>query len=190
MPLLVPVVNKPGFLALIDSLTGLQPGATVWVNDPRPMIGDVNFAQVTLEMFSSTALGIDEHRRESSTDPVSGAPTMTSDDLGNRDIMITVKAYTYVYEAEATEILESIRAGLRLETSVAAMDVINLALVWAGTITRIPTVADNRALSSAALDIKIAGVSHIQTITTSGWITSIGPDPSSPNPTIPGTLTY
>lgn len=181
------VLDKDGLLAIIQSLTGLSPGACFWSLDPNPAVGDTDRAQVKLEVFNMEALGVDEHRRHVS-DGTDGYPANTYwvQEIGNRHAVINIRAEAFDRSVEASEIIDRIRTLIRANTITDQLNAINLAYVWSEKALRVPNAADTRALNTATADFTFAGIANIvsEVQEQQGWIDTV-----NTNNTIPGTLT-
>jgi hypothetical protein len=181
------ILDKDGFLALIASLTSLSPGATFWALDPNPTVGDQDRAQVKLEVFNMSALGVDEHRRHVS-DGTDGYPDQTwwVQEIGNRHIVINVRAEAFDRGVEASEIIERIRTLIRADSSTALLNGMRLAYVWSEKTVRLPTTYDQRVVNAATADFTFAGISNIvsEVVPQQGWITTV-----NGNNIVPGTIT-
>lgn len=181
------VLDHEGLRAIIASVSGLSDGATFWANDPNPMTGDRDRAQITLELFSMGALGVDEHRR--AFNPPDRPPnSYVTTEIGNRELVVTIRVEAFDGGVEAAEILDAIRTGIRAEAVTAKLDAISLALEWAEKSTRVRNVIDERVVSTAIADFRFGGVSQVvsQVLTPAqgGWIETV-----DVNNQIPGTLT-
>ncbi len=157
----VPVLQREALRAIIGSLTGLSDSATYWGIDPNSAIGDSDRAQVQLDLFSMSALAVDEHRRYLSdgTDGYS-AGTYWTLEIGNRELVITVRAEALDKAVEAEEIIDQIRTSVRSDAVTAKLNAINLAFVWATKATRLPARIDSRAVNTAVADFEFAGIAQ------------------------------
>jgi hypothetical protein len=161
----IPVVDHAGLLAVITGIaeTTWGLGATVafWEDDPNPMVSDTDAAQITLSAPKIDAVGVDEHRRHLS-DGTDGyaAGTFWTLEVGNRKVMITIKAQTFNKGVAAAELVDAIRTGLSSDTVTAQLNALNLAFVWASNSVRIKVNVDERVVSTAAADFEFAGVSQ------------------------------
>ncbi len=165
------VVDKVGLRAIISSLTGLADGETFWVNDPNPYPGAESRAQVKLKLFSLSTIGIDEHRTAFNP-PGYPDQTLVTTEIGNREVMISILVEMYDLSAEACELCDAIRTGLRAAAVRDMLNGINLALEATTTTKMLPTTYDNRVISAASFDIQFGGIasviSHVET--NQGWI--------------------
>jgi hypothetical protein len=181
------VLDREGLRSIIAGVSGLRDGAVFWANDPNPTVGDMDRAQVTLELFSMGALGVDEHRRYFNP-PDQPPNSYETIEIGNRELVVTIRVETFDGGVEAAEILDAIRTGIRAEAVTAQLDAIALALEWAEKSTRVRNVIDNRVVSTAVADFRFGGVarqvSQVLTETQGGFIESIDVDNQ-----VPGTLT-
>lgn len=180
------VIDRDGLLAILGSLTDKSPGATEWDIDPTSIVGDQDRAKVELTIFSIIPVGVDEHRRALS-DGTDGYPAGTwyVTEIGNREVVVTVRARTYDRGAEASELVDQIRTRIRAEAVTARLDAIALAFQWAGNTVPQRTVEDNREVSVASADFKFGGIARWVSVidpTGAGWIQTV-----NGNNVIPGT---
>jgi hypothetical protein len=186
----VRVLNKEGFRSIIASLTGLSDGATVWDLDPQPFVSPNDRAKVVLQLFSLTSLGVDEHRMAYGP-PGYPANAMVTTEIGNRTLKITMRAEAFDATAEASEILDLIRTGVRADAVVAQLNAINIALVETGPATFVSYQVDERMVNAAIADFTFAGIAQQTsaiaidgTPALGGYISTV-----NTNNAVPGTLT-
>lgn len=158
----VPVVDREGFRRVISSTLagfGLSDAATRWDIDPNAAIGDQDRAVVGLDVFSMSALAVDEHRRflSDGTDGYA-AGTFWVLEIGNREVVITVKAEAFDRGVEAAEIIDYIRTGIRADAATAALNAIGMAYVWSTKAIRVPARVDSRALNTAVADFEFGAI--------------------------------
>lgn len=163
------VLNREGLQAVIASLTDLAPDATFWSIDPRPYVSDENRAQVLLTLEHVDQLGIDEHRRHVS-DGTDGYPagTFVTQEIGNRDFVVNVRAEVYDRAVEAAELVDQVRTRIRAEFVRDQLNALAIALVDVGQTIMLPTTYDNRVVSVAAADFTFAGIAQ--------WVNTIAPN--------------
>jgi hypothetical protein len=182
----MPVLDTRGFIALIQSLTGVQ--NVVFSHDRTPQIGDIDRAQIVLTYKSMVARHVDEHRPVWN-DPAYPPGTSYVLEIGNRDVIVSVRAEVYDGGAEAIELIEAIRIGIR---SAAATETLNgMLLAFQGMSPAVDRhfIAETREVCAAVADIRLGGISRVKTgIILPGqggdYIAEI-----LPNNIIPGTLT-
>jgi hypothetical protein len=183
------VLNRPGFAAIVASLSGYSPTATEWSLDPNAFVGDLDRAKIQLEVFGIEAVGVDEHRIAFNPAGYPAGALVTTE-IGNREITINIYAEVYDAGAEAAEVIDAIRTGIRADAVTAQLNAINLALIWMTKTTRLRAVRNERALNAAAADIRLGGiaqlVSNVQI--NSGWVDQIDSTPLT-KAVIPGTFT-
>lgn len=155
------ILDREGFRRIIVGLSGLHDGAVVWDLAPAPIIGDSDRALVTLEIFNISAVHVDEHRAYYFTadgEEPNGAAEFFQ--VGNRHVVITMRAEAFDVEEEATEILDRIRTGVRADAITAQLDALNLAFVWAEPTMRFHKHVDTRVVNSAICDFTFAGIAQ------------------------------
>ncbi len=185
-----PVLDVNGLRSIIAGLTELSDSATNWATDGDPFVGDMDRAKVTLDLFSMSALAVDEHRRAYGP-PGYPADAFVTTEIGNRTLVITVMAETYDGGAQAAELVDRIRTGIRTEATTAKLNAINLAFVWAEQATRVKRVVDSRVVNVAIADFTFAGIAQqVSSVVrdgsgdVGGWIQTVNTTNQ-----VPGTLT-
>jgi hypothetical protein len=175
---------------ILNNACGLSRNATRWETDPRGMISDTDRADVSLEVFSMSALAVDEHRVVYNL-PGQPANSLTTSEIGNRTIVITLRAEAFDKSVEASELIDAIRTGIRAETVTAQLNAINLAYVWSEQATRVRVTVDERVVNTAIADFTFAGIAQQVTSVVidgsgaeGGWIQTV-----DGNNIVPGTLT-
>lgn len=181
------VLDKDGLLAIIQQVSDLPVGSVFWSLDPNPAVSDTARAQVKLEVFDMYALGVDEHRRHVS-DGTDGYPlnTFWTQEIGNRHVVINVRAEAFDKSVEAAEIIDRIRTLIRADATTAQLDALRLAYVWSEKAHRLPTAYDQRVVNAATADFTFAGIANIvsDVQNNQGWIDTV-----NTTNLIPGTLT-
>lgn len=187
-----PVLNKPGLLSVIQACVapyGLSPAAVSWALDPQAIIGDVDRAKVTLQVFGMKANGVDEHRYIYN-DPAQPANSLETLELGNREVKVTVKVEAFDYEVEAAEIIDVIRTSIRTERNTLALNAISLAFIWAEEATPVRMVINEREVNVAVADFTFGGVAQqVSSVAVDGsdnditWIQTV-----NGNNVVPGTF--
>lgn len=165
-------------MAILQPLTGLTSFSVRWAHDPDPVVSDTDHASVSFLLSSSGAVGVDEHRYEYD----SGTNTLTISECGNRTVTVKATAEAYDANAEASDILESIRTGIRSQSVTDALDAIGLSLQVARPIVDLPTFYDNRVVSAAVLELQFnaRAVSSVAQPPGQGWISTVNGDNSIP----------
>lgn len=155
------VLNRAGLLSIVASLTGLSTAASEWRLDPNAFVGDTDQAKVQLLLTHFKAVGVDEHRYHVS-DGTDGyeAGTWWVQELGNRDLIVQVSCESFAAGIEAAEIIDNIRTRIRAAAVTAQLNAIGLALEWMGPSVRRQLVVDQREVSAAAADLKLAAVAN------------------------------
>jgi hypothetical protein len=186
----MPVLDVVGFRALIASLTNLSDGATSWATDPQDFVSDTDRAKVSLDLFSMEALAVDEHRRCYDA-PGQPANSFTTLEIGNRTLVVTIRAESFDSGAQAAELLDQIRTGIRAEAVTEQLNALLLAFVWAEKATRVQYKIDNRVVNCAIADFTFAGIAQqVSSVyidgsgTTGGYISTV-----NTTNIVPGTLT-
>jgi hypothetical protein len=181
------IVDKVSLLALILKISGLA-GGVVWIDDPLPTASGALQAQIKLKLSSFAGNGVDETRFTYTA----GSPgTLDTTQVGNRNIVLSVRAECYRRSAEAGELLDRIRTRLKRNSSLQTLLGLNLAIQTMAPTAYLPTTYDNRVLSVASMDVMLGGV-QIDDISNdtdpSGegetWIDTVDGDNQ-----IPGTIT-
>jgi hypothetical protein len=181
------ILDKAGLLAVIAPLTGLDPSDVFWADDPHPSVSDSDRAQIKLTVFTMYALGVDEHRRHLSDGNDGYAlNTFWVEELGNRHVVINVRAEVFDKNVEASELIDRIRTGVRAGAVTAQLDALRLAYVWSEKTVRVPNTADTRALNTATADFTFAGIARqvSEVDASGGWIQTV-----NGNNQIPGDFT-
>jgi hypothetical protein len=154
------VLDTRGFIALIKSLTGIQ--NVVFSHDPTPQIGDIDRAQIVLTYKSVVARHVDEHRPVWS-DPAYPVGTSYVLEIGNRDVIVSVRAEVYDGGAEAIELIEAIRIGIRSAASTESLNEMMLAFQWMSPAVDRQFKAETREVCAAVADIRLSGISMVKT---------------------------
>lgn len=157
----MPVLDRDGFKALIAQLADMPPGTVYWEIDPNPVVSDTTQAEIQLKLFSISALHVDEHRRHVS-DGTDGYPAgaFITQEIGNRELRITLIAKTFNRGVEAMELIDKVRTAIRADTVVAQLNAMNLALEWIEKPLPMPTVYEQRGVSVAACEFKFGGINQ------------------------------
>ncbi len=180
------IVSKAALMGIVQPLTGLSATSVVWAKDPYPMVSDVDAAIVTLSLRSFTQLGVDNHRYQfvPGNNPPTTA-TFETDEIGLRNVVLSLRCEVYNNSAEAGELLDRVRSLLHQQSTLTALNGINLALQYSELISDLPTKYDNRVVNCAVLDVHLGGQSiYSATQTGQGWIDTVDTADK-----IPGTLT-
>jgi hypothetical protein len=183
------VLDRTGLQTLIASLASLDVSNVEWDPDPSAaMVSPESATRVTLTLFGLSALGVDEHRVAFSP---GGYPanSMVTTEIGNRDIIVNIMVEAYDLAIEAAEVMDRIRTGIRADASTATLNGLNLALVWMTRTTRVRMTAEQRAVSVATADLKLAGIAQLVSSVQvgAGWIDQIDSTPVAAA-IIPGTF--
>lgn len=149
------IVNKTALLALVKTCSGLTQYGVFWYNDPNYAVNATDKCAVKCRLRGYAGRGIDEKRYTYSA----GSPgTMVNEQVGNRDVVLSLVVESWGLSAEASEVLDQIRTRLRRESSRDALLAINLALQTIDATIELPTTVDNRAVSVASMDIHLSGI--------------------------------
>lgn len=170
---------------ILDDTASLSPYAVIWDTDSDPFISDRDRARVVLDIFSISALAVDEHRRAFEPDGYP-ATSFVTQEIGNRTIVLTVRAEAFDKRVQAAELIDMIRTGIRAEKVTAQLNAINLAYVWSEQATRVKYKVDQRVVNAAVADFTFAGIAQqISSVEINeGWISTV-----DGNNIVPGTLT-
>jgi hypothetical protein len=114
-----------------------------------PNVEDVQAGKITLNPVARETLGTEEIRRD---------VDMTETFGGQRIVTISCRADNFLNLGEAYDLLERIRIRLVRRSSRKALREVGLAFVDATSITSLDYVVDQRSVSAANLDIRIAQV--------------------------------
>ena len=169
-------IFKIGLLPILAGLTGLRADSTTWLLDPDPYTSDADAALVRCKVRRIAPLGIDEHRYR--------ADNTGTDETGNRDIVLTLRAECYDLSVEAGELLGRILTGLMFAATGDALEAIGLAYQKNSGITDLSHQVDNRVVNAASVDVWLNGVSNVST-PDAGQIASV--DTTNQ---VPGTITH
>ncbi len=185
-----PVLDTEGLRRIFVAVSDLSDSTTSWNTDGQNFTGDRDRARISLDLFSLQALAVDEHRRAYNL-PGQPANSFTTTEIGNRTLVITVRAESYDGGAQAAELLDRIRTGIRAEVVRDALNEIGLAYVWSEQATRVQYVIDNRIVNCAVADFTFGGVAkQVSSVvvdgsgSVGGYISTV-----NTNNTVPGTLT-
>lgn len=190
-----PVLDTAGFAAVVAScLTTLSPNAVVWKTDPEPFVGDQDRARIELDLFSMTGVAWDERRRVYDL-PGYPANAFVTVLLGNRTLIVTVRAEAFDASVQAAELIDQVRSNLYSDDSNDALNAINLAYVEATAAVRVSYRVDERVVNCAIADFTLAGIAqHVSGIAIDGNAPAVHTGPTwiqyinDVNNDLPGTL--
>jgi hypothetical protein len=137
-------------LALAAALTGLD---AVWEDQDRPATNDVSRGIVLLSFGANASIGRDESRVEYAP----GTDDFQATAIGQRLIpwRIDVQSLEQGDADTAWNVLERLRTRLRWQSSIDAMNAVNVSVATTGQIQKIPETVDDRFISRAALDVML-----------------------------------
>jgi hypothetical protein len=187
------VLDKDGFSKIVADVTGLSENGVTWKTDPDPFIGDQDRARVVLDLFSMTGLGWEERRRRYNV-PGYPANALVTILLGNRTLIITVRAEAFDKSVEAAELIDKLRSATLADDTIEDLNALNLAFVSASAATRVSYVVDERVVNAAIADFTFAGVAqHVAGIAVDDRVPARGTEPTwietvNDNNEIPGEL--
>lgn len=155
------VLDRDAFKALVAQLADMPPGTVYWEIDPNAVVSDTVQAEIQLKLFMISALHVDEHRRHVS-DGTDGYPaeTFVIQEIGNREVKITMIAKTFNRGVEAMELIDKVRTRIRADKVVAQLNAMNLALEWIEKPQPVTTVYEQRAVSVAVCEFRFGGINQ------------------------------
>ena len=168
-----PVLDEDGLMTILQPLTGLSPAACLWGLRPERQVNAGDFARVTMRNRGILPRGTDQHIR--TIDPTTGL--MSVQQLGQRDIRVTILAESFAPQLAAAEILENVRTGLYDEDVVNALNAIGLAFQRCVVTSELPTVYDEEVISAAVMDLYLGGF-KLTDAKSATWIETINGDNS------------
>jgi hypothetical protein len=151
-------VPKDEIKALIVTLSGLVASRVVWDGEVEKMVGPVSgrAGRIVLNVTARATNGREEVRR-SLEDAVGDQPEGVVDSWGaNRILTISMRADNFLGLGEAFDTLERLRMRLVREASRLALREVGLAFVEATNVIPINYNVDNRPISSASVDLRVA----------------------------------
>ncbi len=153
-------IIRPALKTLIQDLSGLAEGTTVWEDEPRP------FNPGALVLLASTAiatLGRDECFTSQDLNQPMGQEKQDNWH-GNRLLTLTIKveALNQTDSQFSYNHLERIRNRLNFRRVGASLRAVNLAIAEIGQTVDLTTALDDRNRSVAALDIRLAARVTVQ----------------------------
>jgi len=148
----MPVLDKDLLKSVVQTLAGIQ--NVWWSHDPQQNVGDIDRAQVILTYKGVKEVGIDD--RVMVTDDPS-YPAGTSYDLttGPREVKIEVKATVFDGGAEALEMIDAIRTGLRRQDVRDLLDGSNMGYAGMTTAFDRHFEAEDREICMAAAEMTL-----------------------------------
>lgn len=140
---------------LVSNLTGVPEALVLWDGEGEPavMFGAPGTAgKITLNVISRETLGVEEvdHQYDEAT------RELTEEFAGQRVLTISCRADAFQGLGAADDVLERLRIRLMRRSSRKALRAVGLAFVDATSITSLNYEVDQRAVSSANLDIRLA----------------------------------
>ena len=140
----------PALVTLAAALTGLD---AVWENQPRPEINDTTRGIVLLSFGQTTSVGRDEVR--SAYD--SGTDDYGDTAVGQRMLPWRIKVESLEQDDNLTAwaYLEQLRLRLRWQSSIDALNAVNVSLATTGQVQDLQVPVDQRVASIAALDVML-----------------------------------
>lgn len=129
----------------------------VWKDEPQQALSDQTLARVYLSITTSRGVGRDDYGHEWADVPGSDPPRQVYQEYVRGQRVLTVNVSCDVLhqapDDAAEAVLDRIRTRLRRSESREAFLAANIALARRVEIGAIPTVRDQRAASSAAMDL-------------------------------------
>jgi hypothetical protein len=142
--------TQDGLLALAAALTGLD---VVWEDQPRPATSDVSRGIVLLSFTATASVGRDEVRTTFDT----GSQDFGDTAVGQRMLpwRIKVDSLEQGNADTAWNILEKMRLRLRWQSSIDALNALNVSIATTGQVQDLQVPVDDRVISRAALDVML-----------------------------------
>lgn len=182
------LLNKAGLLGVLKQISGLGAYSVAWGLDPDPTVSDTDMASIRVKVRQYQPNGTDEHRYSYSDG------TFTTEEIGQRIILLTLRAEAYNISVEAHEYLEIVRASLNYLSTADTLNSYNLSFAKAAPTVDVSYDVDNRAVNAATMDIWLNGVldnssslkdnEQYRRLTQTTWIQTV-----NGNNKIPGTFT-
>lgn len=137
-------------VTLVQALTGLD---TVWIDQPRPEVNDVTRGIALLSFTAVQAVGRDEVRSAFDV----GTQDFGDTAVGQRilPLRIRVESYDQNDTSTAWNYLERLRTRLRWQSSIDALQTVKCGVAVTGPTMALQVMADDRAVSAAALDVSL-----------------------------------
>jgi hypothetical protein len=129
---------------------------------------------VVLSIRSIASVGQDEHFLV--TVPINGEDTLVPALAGERRVTLSVRVESHnnTDTTWAWQTIERIRTRLGRQSSLDALEAINLALIDAGPAVPVPVVRDRREWSVASMDVALAAAfTDVETDAPFDWIQSV-----------------
>ncbi len=176
--------DRAGFLAFIQSISGLLPKSVVWAKDAQPFVSPTDGAIVKCTVKRLRSRMEDETRY--TYVPSTGA--FTESIYGVREIVVTIRVEQFNFQTEAVEILDKISTTMGLRSSDIALRAIGLSIQDTYDSIAATYTADNREVNMAQADFTFNVVASVEfTQIDQGWIDTINGDNVIPG-TFPATL--
>lgn len=155
MGLLVP---KEPIRALIAALSGVAASRVYWEGEAEKHIGPISgkAGKITLNATASETNGTLEPRRAYASSPT---PEQTTTWGAHETLTLSIRADSFVGHDAAFDMLNKVRFALQLPSSRATLRAADLAFMDSPLLVPRGNVAvDNRIVSSATLDVRLAHV--------------------------------
>ncbi len=148
-------VPKEAIRAIVATLTGVPASRVNWDGEPERSVGlwgvSGQAGKITLNVVSRQFIGSEEMRINDDDEEVIGA---------TRILTISCRADNFLGLGEAFDLLEKMRIGFYRRSIRKTFRDAGLAFIDAPLITPLDMNVDNRAISSAIIDVRLA---HIAT---------------------------
>jgi hypothetical protein len=156
---------------LIASLSEIHVTRVYWQGEPEKHIGPVvgKSGKITLNVPARAINGTLEPRRAYTATP---SPSQTVEWGAHRILTISIRADNFSGHGKAFDTLESVRVGLELPDGRASLRAADLAFVDAPLIIPRDMVVDNRSVSSAIMDVRLAHMLSMSAVS-EGWIDKV-----------------
>lgn len=162
-------IPKEEIRSLVATLSGIPASRVYWDGEPeRPMLGPVSgkAGKITLNVPARAELGTIEPRYE--YDGVTGEQ---SEEWGAHETLtISIRADNFLGHGEAFDTLEKVRFRIARPTYRTQLRAADLAYIDSPSIVSLDYAVDNRAISAASLDVRLAHMRSeaVSDATTSG----------------------
>lgn len=170
---------KPELIALFSALAvppkGSQPFQAQWRNRALVSTSDVYKADLFLRITSVVGIGNDDTRRRVLRDTGGNVTSVEHSVTGPRRIIMRVEAHSTVDtdSESASNMLERIRTGLRVQSSTEALQSVKLSVTKIGAALDVPYVKNGHSVPRVAMDVTLVGVANYIDTIPGGWFEKI-----------------
>lgn len=143
---------RDGLEALVPTLLGADVHSQ-WRDKPRDFVAKGAIALLHLRSFRT--LGTDEQRMTYDAGAAAGSE-MQVDVVAQRQCTLSVLVECFAQDVTAFELLEKLRIRLQRPAARVALSAIDAAFVRADEAQELPTTYDQRVISAASVDVRLA----------------------------------